>query len=53
MPYLYGHSHYEKRGKMPFGELSQGTKGIIEDLAELFGVEALMVARFVRAAGMK
>lgn len=53
VPYLYGHSFFEKHGRMPFGELSHGKKGVIEDLAELFGVDERMVVGFVTVAAMK
>ena len=53
IPYLYGYSYFEQHGKLPFGELSHGGKGIREDLAELFGVKTDMVADFVRAAALK
>jgi hypothetical protein len=38
VPYLYGYSYLEKHGKLPFGDLDHGNKGIIDDLRELFGV---------------
>jgi hypothetical protein len=53
IPYLYGYSYFEKYGKMPFGELSHGREGILEDLAEVFGVHKDVVAGFVRLAAMK
>lgn len=53
VPYLYGHSFFEKHGRMPFGELSHGRKGVIEDLAELFGVDERVVLGFVTMAAMK
>ena len=52
VPYLYGHSYFEKHRRMPFGELSH-EEGIRDDLAELFGVEKDMVAGFVRLTAMK
>lgn len=36
VPYLYGHSHFERYQKMPFGELAHGEKGILEYLCEHF-----------------
>jgi len=36
IPYLHQHSYYEKYGKMPFGELSHGAKGIVEYYGEYF-----------------
>jgi hypothetical protein len=53
VPYLYGHSFFEKHGRMPFGELSHGRKGVIEDLAELFVVDERIVLDFVAVAAMK
>ncbi|PYP90132.1 MAG: hypothetical protein DMG65_12290 [Candidatus Angelobacter sp. Gp1-AA117] len=53
VPYLYGHSFFEEHGRMPFGELSHGKKGVIEDLAELFGVDERIVLGFVAVAAMK
>ena len=38
---------------MPSGELSHGSEGIIEDLADLFGADKAMVAGFVKLAAMK
>ena len=35
--YLYGYSHFERYGVMPFGELKHGAEGLREDLASLFG----------------
>jgi hypothetical protein len=37
IPYLYGRSYFEQHATMPFGELEHGAKGILQDLAELFG----------------
>jgi hypothetical protein len=53
VPYLYGHSYFQKFGKMPFGELSHGRKGIIEDLADLFGTAPGTVVQFVTAASLR
>ena len=39
IPYLYGYSHFERHGVMPFGELKHGAEGVREDLASLFGTE--------------
>jgi hypothetical protein len=38
IPYLYSFSYNEKYGKMPYGELSHKTLGIIEYYREEFGV---------------
>ena len=53
IPYLYGYSFFERHGRLPFGELAHGGKGIREDLAELFGIRTDMVADFVRMAALK
>ena len=37
--YLYGYSHFERYGVMPFDELKHGAEGLREDLASLFGRE--------------
>jgi hypothetical protein len=37
IPYLYGRSSHERGQGMPFGELSHGTPGLIDDLAEMLG----------------
>ncbi len=39
VPYFYAYSFYEKKGEMPFGELSHGAKGIYEYYQDLFGVD--------------
>lgn len=36
VPYLFGHSFYERHGRMPFGELRHGGDGILDHLRELF-----------------
>lgn len=38
IPFLYSFSFYEKYGKLPYGELSHGSLGIVESYKELFGV---------------
>jgi hypothetical protein len=53
VPYLYGYSYFERYSNLPFGELSHGGEGVLQDLAELFGVHKDMVAGFVRVAAMK
>jgi hypothetical protein len=37
-PYLYGHSHYLKHGKLPFGEHAHGAEGILEDYKKRFEI---------------
>ena len=41
--YLYGYSHLEKYGKLPFGELSHGGSGILEYYQELFNTNHIEV----------
>jgi len=54
IPYLYGHSFYEKHRIMPFGELLHRQQGISQDLASLFGIDREdVVPGFVRLASMK
>lgn len=38
-PYLFAHAYFLEYGKMPFGELSHGTKGVIEYYNSLFEVD--------------
>ncbi|MCO6437320.1 MAG: SEC-C domain-containing protein [Phycisphaerae bacterium] len=38
VPYLYGYSYFEQHGRLPFGDLDHGNKGIIKDLKKLLGV---------------
>ena len=54
VPYLYGHSYFEKYRTMPFGELEHGATGIRSDFASLFGVgDPGAVAEFVRLTSMR
>jgi hypothetical protein len=39
IPYLYGYSHNEQFGKLPFGALRHGRKGIVQDYMSLFGIK--------------
>jgi hypothetical protein len=39
IPYLYGYSHKEQFGELPFGELWHGHKGIVQDYVSLFGIK--------------
>jgi len=41
IPYLYGYSYFEKHGRMPFGELAHGERGIIEDYQRLLHVSSI------------
>ena len=54
IPYLYGFSYREKHGRLPFGELDHGMKGVRKDFAELFGIKDEKAAdQMVLLAGMK
>lgn len=49
IPYLYSYSYKSKFGKMPFGELSHGGKGILEYYQEVFSVrDPRRVRRFLQ-----
>jgi hypothetical protein len=54
IPYLYGYSHREKYGTLPFGELAHGSDGLRQHLAAMFGARtANRPEDFLRVAGMK
>lgn len=54
IPYLYGYSHREKCGTLPYGELFHGSAGLRQYLAAMFGVtKANRPEEFLRLAGMK
>ncbi len=54
IPFLYGFTYRERHGKLPFGELDHGMRGIRHDLMELFGVMNQKAGEeMVRLAGMK
>lgn len=38
VPFLYSYSHYQKYGKLPYGELSHGALGILESYKEMLRV---------------
>ena len=42
--YLYGYAYFEKYGKLPFGELSHGCKGIREYYQETFNTDDVQTA---------
>lgn len=44
IPFLYSYCYFEQHGKMPFGELSHGGKGILEYYTQLFNVSLDMIA---------
>ncbi len=53
IPYLYGHSYFERHGVMPFDELKHGERGIRQDMAALLGTDRQdRVAEFVSLAAM-
>lgn len=54
IPYLYGRSHFERHGTLPFGELRHGEAGIRQDFASLFGTNCEeTIPEFVRLAAMR
>jgi hypothetical protein len=38
IPYLYGYSHREQHGSLPFGELEHGREGLRKDFTAFFGL---------------
>jgi hypothetical protein len=44
VPFLYSYEHKKKYGKLPFGELSHGSQGILEHYLDLFEVKSCMAA---------
>lgn len=40
IPYLYSYSYFETHGKMPFGELAHGGKGIVSYYQQLFKLKS-------------
>jgi hypothetical protein len=53
IPYLYGHSYFQRHGVMPFGELSHGATGLRQDLMSLFHANEAAIPAFVRLTTMK
>lgn len=53
IPYLYGFSHLERYGSLPFGELDHGNTGLRADFANLFGVTPAAAVEMVRLASLK
>jgi hypothetical protein len=54
VPYLYGYSHREKHGTIPYGELAHGNDGIRQNLAAMFRAKSMEQSEeFLRLAGMK
>jgi hypothetical protein len=54
VPYLYAFSLREKLGKMPFGELYHGFRGICQDYADMYKVNSDAAAiQMVRLTALK
>lgn len=44
IPYLYGYSHKERFGSLPFDELEHGAKGVLDDYCSMFRVDSQDIA---------
>jgi hypothetical protein len=54
VPYLYGFSLHAKNGKLPFGELYHGFRGICQDYADIYGIKCESAAmEMVRLTSLK
>lgn len=54
IPYLYNYSYKEKYGVLPFGELAHGSKGLLNDYADLFClVKINAVEEMIRLTSIK
>ena len=54
IPYLYGHSYFEKHREMPFGELEHGVAGLLHEYTKLFGISTEKpVPGLIRLTAMK
>jgi len=54
IPYLYGHSYFERYHSLPFAELKHGKDGLLQDLASLIGTEREdIIPEFVWLTAMK
>lgn len=54
VPYLYGYSHREIHGTIPYGELAHGNDGIRQHLATMFRTKSIgQSEEFLRLAGLK
>jgi hypothetical protein len=54
IPYLAGYAVFERTGKMPFGELSHGRKGLLEEYRNLTGADTnAQCVAFLKLLGMK
>ncbi len=53
IPYLYGHSYFEKYERMPFGEHAHGRRGIQDSIRDLFGAPGSVAPeQFLRLASL-
>jgi hypothetical protein len=43
VPYLYAYSYFERHGRLPFGELGHGNRGILEDYMRILGATSPVV----------
>jgi len=54
IPYLFGFSHLERHGSLPFGELEHGKEGLRQHLSALFGVSDRKAGlEFLRLSSLK
>lgn len=54
VPYLYGFSFREKHGVLPFGELTHGLRGILDEYHHIFGLsDDKACLEMIRLASMK
>lgn len=54
VPYLYGHSYFERFGRMPFGELAHGQDGLAQDLIAMLAMPSeTKAARLILALSMR
>jgi hypothetical protein len=54
IPYLFGFTVFERTGKMPFGELEHGGRGLLDEFREITGAKSdVACISFVRLLGMK
>jgi hypothetical protein len=54
IPYLYGHAHMVRVGKMPFDELAHGVAGLVDDARCIFGLPgAIPPCRGLELAAMR
>ncbi|MCA2992089.1 hypothetical protein [Gemmatimonas sp.] len=54
IPYLYGHAHMMRVGRMPFDELAHGSVGLEDDARQIFGLpHSMSVSSLLGFAGMR